>query len=94
MIPPWATLLSQPPKITVKPGESVEAEPMVSRLGVSGDEMPLTVKLQCDGRTEQQVLTLRAVKDAAGRSCTAVRRPPSRRPRRPAPERPAGYEVV
>lgn len=53
----------QPEKITVKPGESVEAEPMVSRLGVTGDEVPLTVKLHCNGRTEQQVLTLRAVKE-------------------------------
>jgi len=55
----------QPPKITVKPGESVEAEPMVSRLGISTDEIPLTVKLHVGGRTEQQVLTLRAVKEPA-----------------------------
>lgn len=55
----------QPPKITVKPGESVEAEPMVSRLGIFNDEIPLTVKLHVSGRTEQQVLTLRAVKEPA-----------------------------
>lgn len=55
----------QPPKITVKPGESVEAEPMVSRLGISTDEIPLTVKLHVSGRTEQQVLTLRAIKEPA-----------------------------
>lgn len=58
----------QPPKITVKPGESVEAEPMVSRLGISTDEIPLTVKLHVSGRTEQQVLTLRAVKEPASAS--------------------------
>ena len=51
----------QPEKITVKPGESVEADPMVSRLGVSGGDIALNVKLHITGRTEEQVLTLRAV---------------------------------
>ena len=55
----------QPEKITVQPGESVEAEPMISRLGVPDAELPLTVKLHLSGRSEQQVLTLRAVKEAA-----------------------------
>jgi hypothetical protein len=54
----------QPENITVKPGESVEADPMISRLGAPAEELPLTVKLHVSGRTEQQVLTLRAVKDA------------------------------
>jgi len=53
----------QPPKITVPAGESVEAEPMVSRLGVTVEEVALTIKMHCDGRTEQQVLTLRTVKE-------------------------------
>lgn len=52
----------QPPKITIQPGDSAEAEPMVSRLGVTAEEIPVTVKLRSGGRTEQQVLTLRAVK--------------------------------
>jgi hypothetical protein len=52
----------QPPKITVKPGESVEAEPMISRLGVATEEIPVTVKLHVGGRTEQRVLMLRALK--------------------------------
>jgi hypothetical protein len=54
----------QPEQIAVKPGESVEADPMVSRLGVFGEEIPLTVKLHLGGRTEQQVLTLRAVPES------------------------------
>jgi hypothetical protein len=54
----------QPEKITVKPGESVEAEPMVSRLGAPSAEVPLTVNLQAGGHAEKQVLTLRAVKEA------------------------------
>jgi hypothetical protein len=55
----------EPPQITVKPAESVEAEPMVSRLGISYSEIPLTVKLRVGGRTEQQVLTLRVAKEPA-----------------------------
>jgi hypothetical protein len=52
----------QPPKITVTPGESVEAEPMISRLGMATEEIPFTVKLHVSGRTEQRVLMLRAMK--------------------------------
>ncbi len=66
----------QPPKITVKPAESVEAEPMVSRLGISTQEIPLTVKLHVGGRTEQQVLTLRVVKEPAPTSPPSAAPPP------------------
>ena len=51
----------QPETIAIKPGESVEADPMVSRLGVAGGDIPLTIKLHIAGRTEEQVLTLHAV---------------------------------
>lgn len=53
----------QPEKITVPPGGSVEAEPMISRLGVPADEVPLTVRLLLDGRPEKQVLRLRLVSE-------------------------------
>jgi hypothetical protein len=53
-----------PERIAVAPGESIEADPMVSRLGVNGDEVPLTVRVKMDGKAEQQVLTLKVVKDA------------------------------
>jgi hypothetical protein len=55
----------QPQKITIQPGESVEAAPMVSRLGAPEGEIPLTVRLRVGDRSEQQVLTLRAVKEAS-----------------------------
>lgn len=55
----------QPEKITVQPGASIEADPMVSRLGMVPGEIPLTIKLQIDTRTEQQVLALRAVPEEA-----------------------------
>jgi hypothetical protein len=49
----------QPRKITLPPGASVEADPMTSRLGISGDEISLTVTLRTNGKTETQLLTLR-----------------------------------
>jgi hypothetical protein len=55
----------RPPKIALPPGEPVEADPMVSRLGMSGDEIPLTIKLKIDGRTDGGVLTLRALQGPA-----------------------------
>ena len=70
----------EPPMITVIPTESVEAEPMVSRLGVSTEEIPLTVKLHLDGRTEQQVLTLRVVKEPAPASSSTESAPPPAAP--------------
>ena len=55
----------QPESITVNPGDAVEAEPMVSRLGVTTTEIPVTVKLRTGDRTEQQVITLHVVPTAA-----------------------------
>ena len=74
-----------PEKIAVLPRKSVEADPMVSRLGVYATEIPLTVKLKIDGRSDQQVLTLKIVKEAApasapqpaGPSAQASPAPPS-----------------
>ena len=67
----------QPPKITVPPGESVEAEPMVSRLGVTVEAVPLTIKLRYDHRTEQQVLTLLAVREPPPESAPSGPPPPA-----------------
>ncbi len=72
----------QPEKITVQPGEAVEADPMVSRLGVPSEEVPLTVKLRIGDKTEQQVLTLRAVKEPPPE---APKPPPAGGPSTPAP---------
>lgn len=53
----------QPARLTLPPGEPVETEPMLSRLGVPAvEEIPLTVRLRFGGRsgqTETQVLRLR-----------------------------------
>jgi hypothetical protein len=54
----------QPPKIALPPGNAVDADPMTSRLGVSSDEIPLTVSLLLNGHRERQVLTLEPTKPA------------------------------
>jgi hypothetical protein len=51
----------QPEQVALTPGQSVEAEPMISRLGVTSLEIPVTVTLRLNGKTETHVLTLRPV---------------------------------
>jgi hypothetical protein len=87
----------EPPTITLPPGQPVEAEPMVSRLGVGTTEIPLTVKLHLNGRSEQQVLTLRVVKEpaatpapAGAAQAAASEAPPQ--PAAPQPAAPAGTQ--
>jgi hypothetical protein len=55
----------QPEKITLPPGESVEADPMTSRLGVNSDTIPLKVTLRSGDKSETQVLNLHLIKPAA-----------------------------
>jgi hypothetical protein len=55
----------QPEQLALAPGQSVEAEPMISRLGVTSLEIPVTVTLRLDGKAETQVVTLRPVENAA-----------------------------
>ncbi len=55
----------EPSKFSLKPNEPTEADPMISRLGVSSDEIPLVVSLVMSGRTEKQVLALKAVMPVA-----------------------------
>ena len=74
-----------PEKITVLPGASTEADPMVSRLGIGTGEIPLTVKLRVGDRVEQQVLTLRPVPEAAPAAAAAPAAPDSSTDRPAAP---------
>jgi hypothetical protein len=55
----------QPEQVALTPGQAVEAEPMISRLGVTSLEIPVTVTLQLNGKTETHVLTLQPVDRAA-----------------------------
>ena len=54
----------QPEKMLLLPDQPVEANPMISRLGVGSSEIALTVALRNDRRIEKQVLTLRVVPSA------------------------------
>lgn len=49
----------QPGTLAIAAGESAAPEPMISRLGIPGDEIPVTIRLRWGNRTEQQVLTLK-----------------------------------
>lgn len=48
-----------PRKMTLQPGESVDAEPVTSRLGAGSAEIPLTVGLRVNSQSEKRNLTLR-----------------------------------
>lgn len=48
-----------PRKLEVPAGGSAEVDPMTSRLGLSADEVPLTLAIRSPRGTEKQVLTLR-----------------------------------
>lgn len=51
----------QPRKISLAPGASVEAEPMISRIGLTADAIPVTLRLRRSGQTEQQKLMLQII---------------------------------
>ena len=51
----------QPRKIPLAPGTSVEADPMTSRIGLTADAIPVTVRIRQNGQVEQQVLMLQVV---------------------------------
>jgi hypothetical protein len=55
----------QPEQMVLTPEQSVEAEPMISRLGVTSLQIPVTVTLRLNGKTETHVLTLQPVDRAS-----------------------------
>jgi hypothetical protein len=55
----------QPDHFAIAPGQSVQPEPVISRLGVTSLEIPVTVTLRLNGKTETHILTLRPVAAAA-----------------------------
>jgi hypothetical protein len=48
----------RPEKITIAAGESGQPDAMVSLLGVSGSEIPVTIRLRLDGKTETHTTIL------------------------------------
>jgi hypothetical protein len=54
----------RPERLLVAPGQSSEVDPMVSQLGVIAAEIPVTLVLRTGGKSETQVLRVRAVAPA------------------------------
>ncbi|PTY03781.1 hypothetical protein DB347_21365 [Opitutaceae bacterium EW11] len=48
----------RPERATIQPGQSVDPDRMTSLLGVSGEDLPVTVTLKINGKTEKRTLTL------------------------------------
>ncbi|HTB79322.1 MAG TPA: hypothetical protein VK717_00390 [Opitutaceae bacterium] len=55
----------QPDHFTLAPGQSADPDPMISRLGMTSTEIPVTVSLRINGKKETRVLTLLPVADDA-----------------------------
>jgi hypothetical protein len=51
----------RPAKITVANGQSAEADPMVSQLGVTSDEIPLKIVLRVGSKKETQVIAVKSI---------------------------------
>jgi hypothetical protein len=49
----------RPPKLTIAPGEKGVLDPMVSQLGVTNDEIPVTIAIKVGGKSETQVVLLK-----------------------------------
>lgn len=60
-VSPLGNFAVQPEKLTLAPGESLEVEPMSSRLGGSVTEVEVTLGLHLAGKMEKKVIVLRAV---------------------------------
>ena len=69
---PLGNFAVRPEKLTLDPGQSLETEPMSSRLGDSLAETEATLVLRVGGQAEKKVIVLRAVatesKPAAGQT--------------------------
>lgn len=51
--------VAQPDRATLAPSESLELEPMISRMGVISGSIPLQLELRAEGQTESQTIRLR-----------------------------------
>ena len=60
-VSPLGNFAVQPEKLILEPGQSLEVEPMTSRLGGSVTEVEATLVLHIRGRTEKKTIVLRAV---------------------------------
>ena len=52
---------ARPSKLALKPGEKGSLDPMVSQLGVTSDEIPVTVVVHVNGKSESQVILVKNI---------------------------------
>ena len=62
----------RPDTVTLLPGQTIETDPMQSKLGVDSFNLPVTISLRAGGQTETKVLTLRPVDPAPSASANPV----------------------
>ncbi len=62
----------RPEKITIASGESGQPDPMVSLLGVSGTEIPVTITLRLGDKRETHTVVLVPLKSAANQPAPAA----------------------
>ncbi|OAM88856.1 hypothetical protein AW736_17740 [Termitidicoccus mucosus] len=63
----------KPDRITIGAGTAFEAEPMTSRLGVSGESIPIKVRLRTNGTVEEQTLLLGVTERPRGPASEALK---------------------
>jgi hypothetical protein len=51
----------RPPKLTLEPGGNGVLDPMISQLGVTSDEIPLTVTIRQGGKREQKTVLVKNI---------------------------------
>jgi hypothetical protein len=49
----------KPDKITIAPGQSAQTDPMISRLGIPAENLPLKIRVRAGKTSEEQTLTLK-----------------------------------
>ncbi|HVU34485.1 MAG TPA: hypothetical protein VHE61_13705 [Opitutaceae bacterium] len=52
---------ARPEKLTVAPGQKAALEPMISQLGVTSDDIPLTLSFSFNGKKESQVVHVKNI---------------------------------
>ena len=62
----------KPDKITIAPGATVEAEPMISRLGIPTEDIPVKVRLSNGSASEEQTLALKMPATPAAATVTGT----------------------
>ncbi len=54
----------QPKTLTIEPEKSGQPDPMISLLGVTAPELPLTISLKLAGQAEKKIITLKPISNA------------------------------